>query len=83
MGTESNRPSKTSTSAESFTASEDGEFLVMRYASDNRWRWSWIAATGNVGVTIEGMRGFNTKAGALIAARAARKRLVAYCKGLK
>lgn len=70
------------TSDERLTTSNDGEFCLMKFVQDDLWRWSWMGATAGAGVTVEGMRGYDTQAGALTAARAARKRLIAYCKGL-
>ena len=63
--------------------SADGEFMLMRHVSDERWRWSWLTATAEAGVTVNGMSSYGTHRAALTAARAARKRLVSYCRDLR
>ena len=69
------------TAEERLTVSADGEFAITKFVRDEKWHWSWIAATAAAGVTVEGTRGYTTRAGALTAAWAARRRMIDFCRG--
>lgn len=76
-------PSDARTSEPRMVVSNDGQFVAARHVTDNLWRWSWLAGSAVAAIRIDGTRGYSTSAGAFTGARAATRKLVAFCRSAR